>query len=73
MIVSAYTIELYCDHPDHPRDLRRDAPSRAGFEISVDGRDCYAKARSAARKAGWRLTRSNEAICPKCNKKSNEH
>lgn len=64
MIVSAYGMELYCDHPLHPK-----WPEGPHAEFTADGKDCYDRVRAVARKKGWTLTTDNRAICPECKKK----
>lgn len=74
MIVSGYTLELYCDHPAH--DYAR---AEWGPMLATGGAQCPteyldpergSKCRTAARKDGWLLKRDGTCICPDCRKES---
>lgn len=60
MIVSEYTLDLYCDHPNH------DKSSREETFFNESKSECWKEARNA----GWKLNSKDwTCICPKCNKK----
>lgn len=64
MIVSAYTLDLYCEN-EHPYET----PGYRTYEAQfvVDGPKCYKDARKKARDAGWKLTHDRKAYCPACS------
>jgi hypothetical protein len=64
MIVSGYSMDLYCDTP--PSDKRRH--KRETFMHQFTG-ETYGDCAKQARRTGWRLTRDNRAICPLCTRK----
>ncbi len=63
MIAASYTMNLYCDHVDHPRiSLIDDMGEYVG--------DRWAQVAREARKDGWWISRDkNTAVCPACNAK----
>lgn len=69
MEVSGFTMHLYCDHPDHRKNV--------GYRPdSCDGEYLHETKRgptiTKARADGWLFKRNRETICPICNQKDKE-
>jgi hypothetical protein len=64
VIVGCYTMDLYCDAADWQ------APPHEFFEFPHQFHaETYGECARQARRRGWRLTRDDRAICPKCSGK----
>lgn len=74
MISSGYTLDLYCDHPDHEIEFFYDS-TQNGVVQKFDQYFCDSKNPKSdcfkqARKDGWKINlKERTCICPKCNKK----
>ena len=70
MIVSGYSLELYCDN-ENGRRLTNQHPNHEYGEFPhVYTGERGSTCRKMARKSGWKLDLENgEAYCPKCNSK----
>lgn len=72
MIVGAYTLDLYCDHPEHNGFILSSGKMLVLFNgkqvelahqfVGRTERYC----RKQARKAGWVFKRGREVVCPFC-------
>lgn len=74
MISSGYTLDLYCDHPNHKIEYFYSSTNDGILEdfdqFFSDEKnpktDCFRQ----ARKAGWKINlKERTCICPKCSEK----
>ena len=66
-IVGGYTLDLYCDYPDDNMSSTQRYYHRQEWTFTHD--ESGAKARAAARRAGWKLyIDEGRALCPMCVK-----
>lgn len=70
MIVSGYTLDLYCENREF-KGLNGEYPYHRGEYIAGPDATYFDESRkncwAAARKDGWKLnTKNRTAICPKC-------
>jgi hypothetical protein len=66
MIVSGYTLDLYCDFPNCPNNV---AFYTDPVQFFNDSPNCYYEVRKSAKKSGWKLKRNGTCFCPLHNKK----
>jgi len=69
MVVSGYSLNLYCDNLEaHPHDMVEppDWSYKFPVEFYDDGSRSYHTTRNKARKQGWKFTRDNRCYCPNC-------
>lgn len=65
MIVGCYTLDLYCDGPDHYKDGLDFAKTDVYQFTAQNG----SAARREARREGWLLDeKADRALCPRCAK-----
>lgn len=65
MEARGYTLDLYCDNPDHDDKAPWSPTSCHGTYFG----ETYAEVKRAAKKAGWSYTRDGKQICKYCTGK----
>ena len=70
MIVGGYSLDLYCENYLHNAPTFPDEAGHSFSEFPHQYTDELGSVcRRNARRAGWLLTRSGKAYCPKCTKR----
>lgn len=70
MIVSGYTLDLYCDHPNHESTFLYSSSDEGYAQFTSDAKNPKTDAYKQAKKVGWKIDlKKGICICPKCRKK----